>query len=72
MKKGDYALRLEVAPNLAAAENKFALKIERDGKPVRGADVKVSFAMLDMEMGEQAYRLTETRRASTPRRRPRS
>ena len=27
---------------------------------MRGADVKVSFAMLDMEMGEQAYQLTET------------
>ena len=27
---------------------------------MRGADVTVGFAMLDMEMGEQAYRLTET------------
>jgi copper transport protein len=60
VKKGRYALRLEVAPNLAAAENRFALQIRRDGKPVRGADVKVRFAMLDMEMGEQSYRLSET------------
>jgi copper transport protein len=58
--KNGYALRLEVAPNRAAAENHFALKIQKGGKPVRGADVKVSFAMLDMEMGEQSYKLTET------------
>jgi copper transport protein len=58
-KSGD-ALRLEVAPNVAAAENRFALRIQKGGKPVRGADVKVSFAMLDMEMGEQSYKLTET------------
>jgi len=58
--KNGYALRLEVAPNVAAAENHFALKIQKGGKPVRGADVKVSFAMLDMEMGEQSYKLTET------------
>jgi copper transport protein len=58
--KGQYALHFQVAPNLAAAENQFALRIERNGVPVRGADVKVSFAMLDMEMGEQSYKLTET------------
>jgi hypothetical protein len=58
--KAGYALRLQVAPNTAAAENQFALRIQRDGRPVRGADVKVSFAMLDMEMGEQTYKLTET------------
>ena len=27
---------------------------------MRGADVTATFAMLDMEMGEQAYRLPET------------
>jgi copper transport protein len=57
---GRYELRLEVTPNRAAVPNDFALKIARDGRPVRGADVKVSFAMLDMEMGEQSYRLNET------------
>ncbi len=50
-----------VAPNRAAVPNSFALQILRDGKPVQGADVKVTFAMLDMEMGEQSYRLTETK-----------
>jgi copper transport protein len=40
--------------------NSFAVRISRDGTPVRGANVNVSFAMLDMEMGQQAYHLTET------------
>ena len=35
------------------------MQITRDGKPVTGADVVASFLMLDMEMGTQAYRLTE-------------
>ena len=50
-----------IAPNLAAAAEQARVGIRRDGKPVRGADVTVSFAMLDMEMGEQSYRLNETR-----------
>ena len=29
------------------------------GKPVTGADVVTTFEMLDMEMGNQAYRLQE-------------
>ncbi len=41
--------------------NVFALTIDRDGRPLRGADVKLSFAMLDMEMGEQTYRMTESK-----------
>jgi copper transport protein len=58
--KGNYKLQVKVAPNVAAAENRFAVRIQQDGQPLRGADVKVSFAMLDMEMGEQSYKLTET------------
>ena len=62
-----------VAPNVAAVANAFALKIERGGQPLRGADVKVSFAMLDMEMGEQSLPLTETKPGRLrPRRRRRS
>jgi copper transport protein len=55
-----YTLRLRVDPNRAAVPNEFALEILRGGKPVRGADVTATFAMLDMEMGEQAYHLAET------------
>ena len=35
--------------------------LTRDGKPVPGAEVITKFDMLDMEMGEQSYRLREQR-----------
>ena len=49
------------APNKAAAPNSFALKLTRNGKPVQGADVTLTFAMLDMQMANQEYQLAETR-----------
>jgi copper transport protein len=55
-----YTLAVTVAPNQAAVPNDFELRLSRGGKPVPGADVTLSFAMLDMEMGEQAYQLRET------------
>ena len=58
--KDGYTLQLLVAPNRAAVPNDFALKVTRNGTPVTGADVTVTFAMLDMEMGNQEFRLTET------------
>jgi len=58
--KSGYTLQLLVAPNRAAVPNDFALKITRHGRPVSGAEVTVTFAMLDMEMGSQEFRLTET------------
>jgi copper transport protein len=60
VRKSGYRLAFRVTPNRAAVPNSFDVAITRGGKPVRGADVTVSFAMLDMEMGEQAYRLSET------------
>jgi len=38
-----------------------SVELTRGGKPVRGATVTTTFAMLDMEMGQQAYRLDEVR-----------
>ena len=58
--KNGYKLTFRVAPNRAAVSNTFAVQITRNGQPVRDADVTTSFAMLDMEMGQQEYRLTET------------
>jgi copper transport protein len=58
--KNGYTFTFDVAPNKAAVPNAFAARIERGGRPVRGAEVVVTFEMLDMEMGNQAYRLTET------------
>ena len=55
-----YRLALRVSPNRAAVPNSFEVGITRGGQPVRKADVTVNFAMLDMEMGQQAYHLSET------------
>jgi len=55
-----YRLALHVSPNRAAVLNSFQVGITRGGKPVENADVTVDFAMLDMEMGRQAYHLSET------------
>jgi hypothetical protein len=54
-----YTLKVLVNPNKAAAPNDFALQVTKNGKPVTGADVTVTFAMLDMQMGTQQYQLTE-------------
>jgi copper transport protein len=58
--KGGYQLRVSVSPNRAALPNSFAVSITKGGKPVRNADVLLTFAMLDMEMQNQEYRLSET------------
>jgi copper transport protein len=55
-----YTLQVLVSPNKAAAPNSFALKLTRHGKPVRGANVTLTFAMLDMQMANQEFQLTET------------
>ena len=58
--KNGYRLAFRVTPNRAAVPNAFDVTITKGGAPVTGADVTVNFAMLDMEMGEQEYRLRET------------
>jgi copper transport protein len=59
VKKNGYDFEFKVAPNRAALPNRFAVKITKDGKPVRNATVITKFAMLDMEMQELAYTLPE-------------
>jgi copper transport protein len=59
VRRDGYVLDFSVDPNRAAVPNEFSVKITRGGKPVTGADVTATFAMLDMEMGTQAYRLPE-------------
>ncbi|HEX6490028.1 MAG TPA: CopD family protein, partial [Gaiellaceae bacterium] len=58
--KAGYTLRILVDPNRAVVPNSFALKITKNGRPVRGANVTMGFAMLDMQMANQEYQLTET------------
>ena len=55
-----YTLQVLVDPNRAAAPDSFGLRLTRDGKPVSGADVTLTFAMLDMQMPTQEYQLAET------------
>ena len=60
VERNGYTLKLGVAPNKAAANNRFDVTLTKDGRPVEGAALTAGFAMLDMEMGRQAYRLPET------------
>jgi copper transport protein len=55
-----YTLQVLVDPNRAAVPNSFALRLTKNGQPVRGADVTLGFAMLDMQMPNQEYQLVET------------
>jgi copper transport protein len=55
-----YTLQVLVNPNKAVAPNSFGLRLTRGGKPVDGADITLTFAMLDMEMPTQEYQLAET------------
>ena len=59
--KSPYKVQVRVTPNRAAVSNAFSLELTRGGKPVPGAEVITKFDMLDMEMGEQSYRLREQR-----------
>jgi copper transport protein len=60
VEKAGYRVALRVDPNRAAVPNRFEVTLTRGGKPVTGAAVTAGFAMLDMEMGTQAYKLQET------------
>jgi copper transport protein len=55
-----YKVQLQIAPNRAAVDNSFAIKVTKDGQPVTGARVTTGFSMLDMEMGTQSYNFRET------------
>ncbi len=56
-----YELQVLVSPNRAAAPDAFALRITRDGRPVRGAQVTLAFNHLEMQMPQQEYQLSEIR-----------
>ncbi len=61
VRRGDYELQVLVSPNRAAAPDSFALRITRNGRPVRGANVTLTFNHLEMQMPQQEYQLTEVR-----------
>jgi copper transport protein len=59
--RAGYQLQLLVSPNRAAAPDSFALRITKNGQPVRGASVTLTFNMTTMEMPQEEYQLAETR-----------
>ena len=59
--RAGYRLELLVSPNRAAAPDSFALRISQRGRPVRGANVTLTFDMTTMQMPQQEYQLAETR-----------
>jgi hypothetical protein len=48
-----------VSPNKAAAPDSFALRITKDGRPVTGANVTLTFNHTEMQMPQQEYQLKE-------------
>ncbi|HEY2072645.1 MAG TPA: copper resistance protein CopC, partial [Gaiellaceae bacterium] len=59
VERNGYRVQIELRPNKVAVPDEFAVRITRNGAPVRGATVIATFTMLDMEMPTQAYRLAE-------------
>jgi len=60
VRRSGYVLQVLVSPNKAAAPDSFALRITRNGQPVRGANVMLTFNHTEMQMPEQEYQLSET------------
>ena len=60
VEENGYRIELQIAPNRAAVQNDFSIKLTKDGQPVTDARVTTGFSMLDMEMGTQSYAFRET------------
>jgi copper transport protein len=60
VRQGSYRLEVLVSPNKAAAPDRFALRLTKNGAPVRGATVTLTFNHTEMQMPQQQYQLTET------------
>jgi copper transport protein len=54
-----YEIQVLVSPNRAAAPDSFALRITKNGRPVRGATVTLTLNHLQMQMPQQEYALNE-------------
>ncbi len=60
VKQAGYVLQVLVSPNKAVAPDSFALRISKNGQPLRGANVTLTFNHTEMQMPQQEYQLTET------------
>ena len=61
VERAGYVLQLLLSPNRAATPDSFALRITKNGQPVRGANVTLTFDMTTMQMPEQEFQLAEIR-----------
>ena len=59
VRHGPYRLVFNITPNKAVQPSAFTVAITKNGKPVHGVQVTADFAMLDMEMPQQAYSLAQ-------------
>jgi copper transport protein len=59
IKHGVYTVQFGVTPNRGATFNAFTVRVLKDGKPLPGATVTAKFTQLDMDMGQQIYKLKE-------------
>jgi copper transport protein len=60
VRRAGYVLQVLVSPNRAQAPDTFALRITKNGQPVPGANVTLTFNHLEMQMPQEEYQLTET------------
>ena len=60
IQQNGFAVHVGVNPNKALRRNALTLKVAKNGRPITGADVVLTFEMLDMVMATQAHELRET------------
>jgi copper transport protein len=70
IERAGYRLQVLVSPNKAAAPDSFVLRITKGGRPVRHAEVTLTFNHTEMQMPQQQYQLTEARPGVYARRAP--
>ena len=60
VRQAGYVLQVLVSPNKAVAPDSFALRITKNGQPLREANVTLTFNHTEMQMPQQEYQLSET------------
>lgn len=55
-----YRLEVRLTPNRASQPDAVSVRLQRGRRPVNGAHVRLTFSMLDMDMGQLTGRLPQT------------
>jgi copper transport protein len=58
--QGATRAHVTLTPNRVVSPTRFGVRLTRRGAPLTGAEVVARFDMLDMDMGQRAYALSET------------